>query len=129
MAKASSESDDIGMSDDETTENIFGRRLRAARNERGLEQQQLAERAGLPPSSISHFEKGARKPSFDNLRNLAKSLDVTTEYLLGRVDTMDRVEGAQRLHRHLGNLTESEVKTVEGFIQMLKDGKLDSGKK
>jgi transcriptional regulator with XRE-family HTH domain len=129
MAKASSESDDIGMSDDETTENIFGRRLRAARNERGLEQQQLAERAGLPPSSISHFEKGARKPSFDNLRNLAKSLDVTTDYLLGRVDTMDRVEGAQRLHRHLGNLTESEVKTVEGFIQMLKDGKLDSGKK
>lgn len=129
MAKASSESDDIGMSNDETTENIFGRRLRAARNERGLEQQQLAERAGLPPSSISHFEKGARKPSFDNLRNLAKSLDVTTDYLLGRVDTMDRVEGAQRLHRHLGNLTESEVKTVEGFIQMLKDGKLDSGKK
>jgi transcriptional regulator with XRE-family HTH domain len=129
MAKASSESDDIGMSEDETTENIFGRRLRAARNERGLEQQQLADRAGLPPSSISHFEKGARKPSFDNLRNLAKSLDVTTDYLLGRVDTMDRVEGAQRLHRHLGNLTESEVKTVEGFIQMLKDGKLDSGKK
>lgn len=129
MAKASSESDDIGMSNDETTENIFGRRLRAARNERGLEQQQLAERAGLPPSSISHFEKGARKPSFDNLRNLAKSLDVTTDYLLGRVDTMDRVEGAQRLHRHLGNLTESEVKTVEGFIQMLKDGKLESGKK
>ncbi|MDB5509959.1 MAG: hypothetical protein JWL93_2428, partial [Hyphomicrobiales bacterium] len=27
------------------------------------------------------------------------------------------------------NLTESEVNTVEGFIQMLKDGKLESGKK
>ena len=117
------------MSDDATSENVFGRRLRAARTERGLEQQQLAEKAGLPPSSISHFEKGARKPSFDNLRNLAKSLDVTTDYLLGRVDTMDRVEGAQRLHRHLGNLSESEVNTVEGFIKMLKDGKLESGKK
>lgn len=117
------------MSPEPETENVFGQRLRAARNERGLEQQQLAEKAGLPASSISHFEKGARKPSFDNLRNLAKTLDVTTDYLLGRVDTMDRVEGAQRLHRHLGSLSDSEVNTVEGFIQMLKDGKLESGKK
>ena len=117
------------MLEEESSENVFGNRLRAARKERKLEQQQLAEKAGLPPSSISHFEKGARKPSFDNLRNLARSLDVTTDYLLGRVDTMDCVEGAQRLHRHLGNLTESEVNTVEGFIQMLKDGKLESGKK
>jgi transcriptional regulator with XRE-family HTH domain len=117
------------MPEKSTEENIFGLRLRAARVHRELEQQQLAEKAGLPPSSISHFESGARKPSFDNLRNLAKSLDVTTDYLLGRVDSMDRVEGAQRLHRHLGSLTDADVKTVEGFIKMLKSGKLESGKK
>lgn len=111
-----------------TDENIFGQRLRAARQARELEQQKLAERAGLPPSSISHFESGARKPSFDNLRSLAKSLDVTTDYLLGRVDSMDRVESAQRLHRHLGDLSDRDLTTVEGFIQMLKDGKLGGGK-
>ncbi len=117
------------MSNKVAAENIFGQRLRAARTARELEQQQLAEKAGLPPSSISHFESGARKPSFDNLRSLAKSLDVTTDYLLGRVDTMDRVESAQRLHRHLGSLSDADMNTVEGFIKMLKTGKLESGKK
>jgi transcriptional regulator with XRE-family HTH domain len=101
-------------------ENLFGERLREARRTRGLEQQKLAELVGLPPSSISHFESGSRKPSFDNLRALAQKLDVTTDYLLGRVEHMDRVEGAQRLHRHLGALSDKDVQTVEGFIKMLK---------
>lgn len=117
------------MSDKVGIENVFGQRLRAARMLRELEQQQLAQKAGLPPSSISHFESGARKPSFDNLRSLAKSLDVSTDYLLGRVDTIDRVESSQRLHRHLGTLSDADLNTVEGFINMLKTGKLESGKK
>lgn len=113
---------------DRERENLFGERLRATRKKRGLEQQKLAELIGLPPSSISHFENGSRKPSFDNLRAIAQQLDVTTDYLLGRVDTMDRVEGAQRLHRHLGALSDDDVRTVEGFIDMLKS-KSDQGKK
>lgn len=117
------------MSDKIGDENVFGQRLRAARLLRELEQQHLAQKAGLPPSSISHFESGARKPSFDNLRGLAKALDVSTDYLLGRVDSIDRVESSQRLHRHLGTLSDADLNTVEGFINMLKTGKLESGKK
>lgn len=110
-------------------DNLFGQRLREARKNRGLEQQKLAEKVGLPPSSISHFENGSRKPSFDNLRALAKELDVTTDYLLGRVDHMDRVEGAQRLHRHLGALSDKDVQTVESFIAMLKSQSSGTTKK
>ena len=62
---------------------VFPDRLRNAREYRGLTQGELAERAGLQPSAISHFETGARKPSFDNLRLLADTLDVATDYLLG----------------------------------------------
>lgn len=46
----------------------------------------LAEITGLQPSAVSHFETGNRSPSFDNLRRLADALEVTTDYLLGRVD-------------------------------------------
>ena len=120
MAKSSSWSGELGMKRIPDQENLFGQRLREARRNRGLEQQKLAEMVGLPPSSISHFESGSRKPSFDNLRALAQKLDVTTDYLLGRVEHMDRVEGAQRLHRHLGALSDKDVQTVEGFIAMLK---------
>ncbi|ATD82414.1 MULTISPECIES: helix-turn-helix domain-containing protein [Desulfovibrio] len=72
---------------DSTTE-IFRERLRIAREAKGLTQAELAELAKLPASSISLFEKGPRKPSFDNLRRLAGALDITTDYLLGRVDTL-----------------------------------------
>jgi transcriptional regulator with XRE-family HTH domain len=63
---------------------IFPTRLKAAREMRGLNQDQLAERSGLQSSAVSHFETGGRKPSFDNLKRLADALGVSTDYLLGR---------------------------------------------
>lgn len=65
---------------------LFPERLRAARDLRGLNQDQLAERSGLQGSAISHFETGGRKPSFDNLKRLADALGVSTDYLLGRAN-------------------------------------------
>lgn len=65
---------------------IFGERLRAARELRGLNQRELSERLGVPPSSIAHFEGGRRKPSFDSILRVATALDVTTDYLLGRAE-------------------------------------------
>ena len=51
---------------------------------RELTQAQLAEKAGIPAGTISHFENEVRKPSFDNLVKLAEALAVTTDFLLGR---------------------------------------------
>jgi transcriptional regulator with XRE-family HTH domain len=64
----------------------FGERLRKVREEKGLSQVELAEKAGLgsQPSAVSHFELGRRSPSFDNLKRLADALSVTIDYLLGR---------------------------------------------
>lgn len=70
-------------------ETIFTERLATARRHRDLNQEQLANRAGLKPAAISHFETGARKPSFDNLRKLADALSVTSDYLLGRTEDME----------------------------------------
>lgn len=97
----------------------FPRRLRAAREKRRLSQGGLASRAGLQPSAISHFETGARKPSFDNLRRLADALDVTTDYLLGRVADSQALAGADRLHRHLDRLSADDRDIAEGFLELL----------
>lgn len=64
----------------------FPARLRATRDKRGLEQSQLAEKSGIPATSISHFEAGRRKPSLINLGNLADALNVSIDFLLGRTD-------------------------------------------
>jgi transcriptional regulator with XRE-family HTH domain len=107
------------MSDTQPAD-IFKERLKAARELRGLKQAELASKAGLPPASVSHFESGPRKPSFDNLKALATALDVTTDYLLGRSDTPEASAATVgRLHRDLGKLTEQDLKLATDFVDLL----------
>lgn len=99
---------------------IFRERLLFAReNLRQLSQTKLASESGLPPSSISHFESGARKPSFDNLKRLAAALDVTTDYLLGRSDTPGSSGAPGRLHRDMNKLSADDLRLTEEFVEML----------
>lgn len=98
---------------------IFPKRLTEARELRGLNQAELASKAGLQASAISHFETGSRKPSFDNLRRLANALNVTTDFLLGRVENVDDLSGADTLHRHFNKLTSEDQKVAEQLIEML----------
>jgi len=94
----------------------FPARLRDARELRGLNQGELADKAGMQASAISHFETGGRKPSFDNLRRLADALDVTTDYLLGRAKEVGAVAAADRIHRHLQHLQASDMEFAEDMI-------------
>jgi len=99
---------------------IFKERLKAARTLRGMNQAELAAKAGLPAASVSHFESGPRKPSFDNLKSLASALDVTTDYLLGRSDTPDAsAETVGRLHRDLHKLSNDDLKLATDFVELL----------
>jgi transcriptional regulator with XRE-family HTH domain len=66
-----------------SSETLFTTRLREARDARGWSQAELAQRADMQPSAIAHFEAARRKPSFDNVRRLAKALGVSTDYLMG----------------------------------------------
>ncbi len=64
--------------------NKFPTILKNCRQDKNLNQTELAQKTSLQPSAISHFESGSRKPSFDNLIKLADALEVTTDYLLDR---------------------------------------------
>lgn len=97
----------------------FPNRLREARERRKLNQGELADKAGFQASAISHFETGTRKPSFDNLKRLADALDVTTDYLLGRVDHPEVLAGADRLHRDIESLSAADRTLAEGIIGQL----------
>src|SRR6516162_8423683 len=102
-----------------TPSGVFKDRLKAARDLRKWSQNDLAGRAGLPPSSIAHFETGARKPSFDTLRRLANALEVTTDYLLGRVDNPGLAEAGDPLYRDVGKLTGRDRELAKDFLRML----------
>jgi transcriptional regulator with XRE-family HTH domain len=108
--------------DDETKKDQsdqFPQRLKSARELRGWNQAELAGKAAMPPSSIAHFEAGARKPSFDTLRRLATALEVTTDYLLGRVDSPSVAESGDPLFRDVANLTGNDRDLAKEFVKML----------
>lgn len=62
--------------------NIFGKWLKRRRGELGWTQEELAERIGIPPSAISHWESGRRKPSYDNLRLIIEVMECGANDLL-----------------------------------------------
>lgn len=98
----------------------FSDRLRQARERRGFSQAQLAEKAGLQPTAISHFENGRRSPSFDNLRALADALNVATDDLLGR-STKSTATGpaAEKLFRKASQLTNRDLEILAEFADTL----------
>jgi transcriptional regulator with XRE-family HTH domain len=100
---------------------VFPERLKSAREMRKLTQNELGQRASLPATSIAHFEAGSRKPSFDNLRKLATALEVTTDYLLGRVEEPAMDEGGDVLFRDMGKLSAYDREIAAGFLKMLTD--------
>jgi len=64
----------------------FARRLQAAREQRGLTQTQLGQRAGMAPAAISHFETAQRVPSLESFVRLVDALELSADSLLGRTD-------------------------------------------
>ncbi len=100
----------------------FPERLKSVREQRGMSQLDLAQKAGLQPTAISHFETGSRSPSFDNLRKLADALSVNTDYLLGRSEeTALAGPKADSLFRDVEKLSAQDI----DMLQMMKDAMLN----
>ena len=64
---------------------IYGARVEAARKEKGLTQEELAERVGVSQAMINFIEKGKKKPSLDKAIAIARELDTTVDRLIPRV--------------------------------------------
>lgn len=104
-------------------ESDFGDRLVAAREKREMNQAELAKRAGLQAAAIGHFERGRRKPSFANVRSLAKALGVSSDYLLGRTPSM---EGATTAFRGEDDLSSADRDQIQLMIDMMRERKKQS---
>ena len=60
----------------------FGKRMKEARNRKGLTQERLAEILGVDRLHVNRLEKGAKACSVDLLIDISQLLDVSTDYLL-----------------------------------------------
>ena len=60
----------------------IGRRIKAARERKGLTQEELSEEVDLSPMHVSVIERGVKLPKLETLINIANALDVSADVLL-----------------------------------------------
>ena len=60
----------------------IGRRIKVARERKGLTQEELAEEVDLSPMHVSVIERGVKLPKLETLINIANALDVSADVLL-----------------------------------------------
>ena len=68
--------------------NRIGKRIQRCREERGMKQEELAERTGLSSSYMSAIERGVKVPRLETFVRIANALEVTSDMLLA--DVLDR---------------------------------------
>ena len=71
---------------------MLARRLRELREENNYTQQEIASKIGLTKGAYGCYERGISVPDAHTLLQLADIFDVTTDYLLGRLDNKKPLE-------------------------------------
>jgi len=98
--------------------------LKGERERAGLTVRQLAEAAGLVPSTVSRLESGLiASPKPDHLQRLAQALGIDVEELYAAAGYL--TEGAlPELRPYLRakyGLTDQQAGQIEGYLQALRD--------
>ncbi len=108
---------------------IMCQRLKAARKECKLTQQQIADILGVDRSTYAYYELGVSNPTFDNLVALAGIFKTDVDWLLG----IDRNDGAWHSpendlalmkavkERHIGELSKDERRFLALYRTFEKD--------
>lgn len=61
----------------------LGEKIKKILEEKGMSQRQLAIKMGISPSSLNQYVRGRKNVGLKVILNLCKTLDVSSDYLLG----------------------------------------------
>lgn len=67
----------------------LGEKIKEARKQCGLSQEQLAEKMNVSRSAIAKWETDKGLPDIDNLKALSQLLNVSVDYLLDNGETLN----------------------------------------
>lgn len=102
--------------------------LKIIRKQRGLSQKELGHLIGVAESSICLYESGKRQPDNETLIKLAKALNTSVDFLLGKVDDEKKAdidglpltEQQQKLFDAASDLPDDDIKQALDYIELLK---------
>lgn len=68
----------------------LGEKIKEARKQSGLSQEQLSEKLGISRSAVAKWETDKGIPDVENLKALSKLLGVSIDYLLDNGENLDK---------------------------------------
>ena len=105
----------------------FAERLKTLRKQVKLTQAQIAEKLNISQQAYASWERGAKKPTQENLVKIAQILDVSIDYLVGnseeKSDELDNIELLFRMNSKGLTDEEKEVFKKE-LIAFMEERKL-----
>jgi len=86
---------------------MIGKKIKRIREQKGFSINELSEKAGVSKSYLSYIERGIQKnPSLQVLSKIAKTLDITVDYLLDK---------------EVMNTSSNEVLIDEAWVSLVND--------
>ncbi|MGI6491494.1 MAG: helix-turn-helix domain-containing protein [Pelotomaculum sp.] len=92
----------------------LGKRLKEARTNKGLTQEEAAKHLRITFQALSNYERGVRDPDTDLLKSIAALYGVTADYLLGLSDVKTPIKTIAAYHDG-DDWTEEELGDIEAF--------------
>lgn len=89
-----------------------GRRLKEERTRLHYTQEQVAEVVGISPAFVGHIERGERSMSLDTLIRFCNFYEVTIDYLMTDVLSLDRKGIAEQVESLLEGKTQAQQAAI-----------------
>lgn len=107
---------------------MFSSRLRQLRENAGWTQKELAKKLNLTQSTIAYYESDRKKPTLENTIIIAKTFDISVDYLLGinnNQSVLAREEEkpytvVDKLSEEINSLSLRGQKDLKEYIKLLK---------
>lgn len=112
------------MSDNLTTKEIFGIRLRDLRRQNGYTIEQFAAKIGVAKSTLGYYENDNRMPDIEILSRICDVFNVPADYMLGRTNTA-AVKGKMKTVCELTGLSDTAADFLSGLLKHQRYGILD----
>lgn len=99
----------------------LGKRLKHAREQKGIKQNHAAKKIGVAPSTLAGYEKDFRDPDSDTLAKLAEMYDANLDYLLTGVEKTksDLDEATTNMIREFNKLSKEDQHYVMELIRRI----------
>ena len=95
---------------------MFAQRLVELRKQKKTTQQDVADKLKITRPAYTAYERGNREPDYVTLQKLADYFEVTTDYLLGRVDDPNDIMNVA-YSRGGHNFTKEEKEYLESVME------------